>query len=290
MEKSSRALEKPVFNDIVVIEQDEGLRGNLSSLLHGYCRNLFSFESLKPAFTHLKRRSLPSVVVTDLYLPDGHSLDLIRSCVSQSEVIVISGQASQEEAFLLGKMGVKSYLKKPFDARRLNSVLDKFLESNKTDTKLTINTFGGLSIRRNDNEIPFTRKTPYKILEFIACILSFGARNVPVCRVCDYLWPDADGDKAEKSFTTCLRRARDLLDPHDTGVLIRKAGKISFNPEKVTIDLWFVDNSASHSMSERHCFYANEHFIQDWLPEYDHSWLIKPRENYRNLTKIFHSC
>lgn len=289
MEKSSRTLEKPVFNDIVVIEQDEVLRGNLALILHGYCKNLFSFESLKPASSHLKRQSLPSVIVTDLYLPDGHSIDLIRYCIGHSDVIVISDQASQEEAFLLGKMGVKGYLRKPFDTSQLNSVLDKFLE-NEVGRKIAINTFGGLSIRKNGSAIPFTRKTPFKILEFIACILSFGARNVPVCKVCDYLWPDADGDKAEKSFTTCLRRARDLLDPNDPAVLIRKAGKISFNPEKVSIDIWCLDKSLASSDDERNAFFANEHFLQEWLPEYDLPWLIRPRDTYRNLVKIFQPC
>jgi DNA-binding response OmpR family regulator len=276
---------KPLCDDIVLIEQDENVRRNLSSVLHGYCRNLFSFDALKPAFLHLKHRRVPSIVVTDLYLPDGPSIDLIRSCLQQSQVIVISNRASLEEAFLLGKMGVKSYFGKPFDAGRLNSVIEQSLDASASDDKLTINTFGGLSILRNGSEIQFSRKTPYKILEFIACVLSLGGRNVPVSRICDRLWPDAEGDKAERSLTASLRRTRDLLDPDGSDVLLRSAGKISFNPEKVAIDFWCFDSALQENMGRAN--YARDHFLQQWLPEYDHQWLIAARNEYQSLGRNF---
>jgi two-component SAPR family response regulator len=282
MEKCSDG--QPFCNDIVLIEQDEKLRRSLSEVLNRYCKNLFSFESLKPALLHLKGRRLPSVIVTDLYLPDGTSTDLIRSCLRQSEVIVISNRASQEEAFMLGKMGVKSYLGKPVDTLLLASVISQSLGVNKADNKFTINTFGGLSILKNDREIKFHRKTPYKILEFIACVLALGAKNVPTYRISDYLWPDAEGDKAEKNLKTCLRRARDLLDPEDASVIVRESGRISLNSDKVLVDLWCLDK-APRGSAGRSMPYSREHFCQDWLPEYDRSWLIKPRAKYKVMAQ-----
>jgi len=284
--ESSSLASRSFLKEVVLIEQDEKLRRNLSELLNGYCKNLFSFESLRPAFLHLKQRNFPSVVVTDLYLPDGRSIDLIKSCVRKSEVIVISSLVSQEEAFLLGKMGVKSFFKKPVDIHRLNSVLEQSLDGKKIENKLAINTFGGLSILKNDCEIQFGRKSPYKILEFIACILSFGAKNVPVRKICDHLWPDADGDKAEKNFTTCLRRARDLLGSEDSDAIIRSSGKVSFNSEKVIVDFWCLDKSLCGSGGDEHKSYSEGHFYQDWLPEYDSPWVLNPREKYKNLAKI----
>ncbi len=66
----------------------------------------------------------PDVVLTDLMLPDGSGLDLVRSAAERgAQVILITGYASVETAVEALRCGATDYLTKPVDLPRLKAIL-----------------------------------------------------------------------------------------------------------------------------------------------------------------------
>jgi len=76
---------------------------------------------------------------------------------------------------------------------------------------LKIITMGGLRILLEGEPLGFSRKTPQKPLDLLKALIAFGGRNVPVEKITEALWPEADGDLALKSLETNVRRLRRLL-------------------------------------------------------------------------------
>jgi two-component system, NtrC family, response regulator HydG len=87
-------------------------------------------------FTVRKARSLaearelagsesPDLMLSDLVLPDGSGLDLLKEvrASSDSEVVLVTGHASVDTAVEALRMGASDYLTKPIDIARLKTVL-----------------------------------------------------------------------------------------------------------------------------------------------------------------------
>ncbi|MCG8314574.1 MAG: hypothetical protein MI976_15300 [Pseudomonadales bacterium] len=272
------------FKEILLIEYDQQQLEYLTPILTHYCQSLYTYQSLKDTYSHLKKSGSPTVIVTNDVLPDGKPNNLIKSYRDRSCIIVMSDLCKPEDAFMFGRLGAQRFINKPFDQKKIDTVLNDVYQYN-PPKKYLITTFGGLSISKNLNEVVHSRKPPYKVLEFIACIAALGGINVPVATICDYLWPDLEGDKAKKNFTICLRRARDLFGNNDTDVIIRKSSRVSFNPRNVLIDIWLLPNSPVPNISPMNCLLAKHHFFEPWLPEYDQYWAIEPRKKYSMISK-----
>ena len=84
------------------------------------------------------------------------------------------------------------------------------------------------------------RKSPYRLLALLKTLAAMGGRDVPAERLCDALWPDADGDAAYRALETGLSRLRRLLGI-DAALLLR-AGKVSLSPRWVSLDLWVFEH------------------------------------------------
>ncbi len=83
------------------------------------------------------------------------------------------------------------------------------------------------------------RKTAQRLLELLKALAAMGGHDVPTERLCDAVWPDADGDAAHRSLDAALSRLRRLIG-HDEAVQVR-AGKVSLNPALVGLDLWVLE-------------------------------------------------
>ncbi|HYD50658.1 MAG TPA: sigma-54 dependent transcriptional regulator [Terriglobales bacterium] len=66
----------------------------------------------------------PDVMLTDLLLPDGSGMDLVKEAVANNlQVVVITGHASVESAVEALRVGAADYLTKPLDIGRLKVIL-----------------------------------------------------------------------------------------------------------------------------------------------------------------------
>ena len=80
-------------------------------------------KNLAEAREHLNEK-VPDLILTDLVLPDGNSLDLLRELDGkQSDVVLITGHASVDTAVEALRLGVLDYLLKPVDVARLKIIL-----------------------------------------------------------------------------------------------------------------------------------------------------------------------
>jgi DNA-binding NtrC family response regulator len=71
------------------------------------------------------------LIVFDVRLPDGSGLDVAKGALELRPaplLIAISGQADRQEAFKLGRMGVRGLLDKPIDLLHLGSIIEHVLE------------------------------------------------------------------------------------------------------------------------------------------------------------------
>jgi DNA-binding NtrC family response regulator len=81
-------------------------------------------DSLRAARIHMSRLQ-PDVLLTDLQLPDGQGIELVKDLESResTEVILITGHASVESAVQALRLGASDYLVKPVDVERLRAIL-----------------------------------------------------------------------------------------------------------------------------------------------------------------------
>lgn len=99
---------------------------------------------------------------------------------------------------------------------------------------IKIFTLGRFEILRDDQPMHFPGKEQKKPLELLKALIAFGGRDVSMERLTDALWPDADGDQANRSFETTLSRLRKLLDGED--VLVYRARQLTLNPLTCWVD------------------------------------------------------
>ena len=82
----------------------------------------------------------------------------------------------------------------------------------------------------------FPGRVHRKPLAMLKAIVAMGGTEVPMECIVDALWPDADGDRAYKSFTTTLHRLRKLVG---TGTAIRHhEAKVSLDGSCCWVDVW----------------------------------------------------
>lgn len=97
---------------------------------------------------------------------------------------------------------------------------------------LRIELFDGARILLDDEELQVGGKLAQMLL-FLACL---GGRNAWVSRVrvADLLWPDSEGDKAQRSLDTSIHRLRRQL--HSEAMIQTRTGFVRLNPGLVQVD------------------------------------------------------
>ena len=119
-------------------------------------------------------------------------------------------------------------------------------------------------------------------LRLLQALIALGGREVNERRLCDQLWPDAEGDAAASSLGVTLHRLRQLLK---IDCIIRREGRLSLDSKVVWSDVWAFerilgDPSAAQRMtlSDLRSLYQGD-FLQD---QDDASWMLPLREHVRS--------
>ena len=131
-------------------------------------------------------------------------------------------------------------------------------------------------------------KSAHKLLELLKALIAFGGRHVPGTQLADLLWPDADGDAAQKSLETSVHRLRKRLGSEDA--ILVQDGKISLNDKICHLDLWSfnhlaneledpsLDADAWEGKAQAALRLYSQHLLAD---EIELPWMSGPRESVR---------
>jgi len=115
---------------ILIVDDEPELRMLLKSILE----TDFSVTDADSGATLIKKFSddAPDVILLDLKLPDANGLDLlpqIKKNWPDTEVIVLTGEATFEAAVQATKRGAYHFINKPFDTQALQVTIDRAIEN-----------------------------------------------------------------------------------------------------------------------------------------------------------------
>jgi DNA-binding SARP family transcriptional activator len=152
-----------------------------------------------------------------------------------------------------------------------------------------IRTLGPFGIEVHNRPLELSRHTPRKPLELLMVLIAHGGRMVRRERLCDDLWPDADGATAQQSFDVTLHRLRKVLGVADA--IQSRNGQVSLNEAVCWLDIWAFEamvDALRHDASP-----AGDETglleIDRWLKVYRgmflrervDPWVMPPRERLR---------
>jgi DNA-binding NtrC family response regulator len=112
---------------VLVVEDDVGLCDAIGRLARGLGAEVWQAQTLDDGL-RLLERTTPDLVIADLRLAGRSSFPLIEAAVRRRPtpgVVAMSGQASAEESFRLGQLGVHAYLAKPFASDALIAAMKR---------------------------------------------------------------------------------------------------------------------------------------------------------------------
>ncbi|WP_286238034.1 response regulator transcription factor [Neptuniibacter halophilus] len=123
---------------IYVIEDEEDLGQLICSTLTGFRYQARYFSNAETALQALER-TLPSVCIVDLNLPDMDGMELVRRLESKEVgVIIVSGRDGLADRVLGLEFGADDYITKPFEPRelvaRVQSLLRRIRKQQSTQT------------------------------------------------------------------------------------------------------------------------------------------------------------
>jgi DNA-binding NtrC family response regulator len=115
---------------ILIVDDEADLRAMLKSIL----QDDYAVTLAEDAATlqKLYLQEAPDVILLDLKLPDANGLDLlpqIKKTWPETEVIVLTGEATFEAAVLATKRGAYHFINKPFDTQALQVTIDRAIEN-----------------------------------------------------------------------------------------------------------------------------------------------------------------
>ncbi|MEW6721498.1 MAG: sigma-54 dependent transcriptional regulator [Thermodesulfobacteriota bacterium] len=114
---------------ILVVEDDPGLRFTMTDALEGEGFAVADAGNGAEALRRLREEAF-DIVVTDLRLPDGDGMEILREAkakVPPSSVVVMTGYGTVESAVAAMKSGAEDYLTKPFPMDALLLLFGKIL-------------------------------------------------------------------------------------------------------------------------------------------------------------------
>lgn len=125
-------------------------------------------------------------------------------------------------------------------AARQHSAVREFRPSSPlaegTAWPVRIFTLGRFNLLYEGQPLDYGRKVPHRPLVFMKALIALGGRDVGSSGIASWLWPEADGDNAQRSFDTTLYRLRKMLG--DDRILILRDGKVSLDSRYCWVDVW----------------------------------------------------
>ncbi len=157
---------------------------------------------------------------------------------------------------------------------------------------LQLRTLGTFQMCRNGTPVCFNGKVQKRPIELLKFLMAQGERDIPIDRITDNLWPDADGDMAASAFSSTLNRLRKLIGIK-TAVTLSN-GRVSLDSRYVWVDAHIFEAAARRAFArvsgtaDREKLEACEKVIGSYHgnfldDENGTPWIIAARERLKNL-------
>lgn len=101
---------------------------------------------------------------------------------------------------------------------------------------IRVYTLGCFSLVTNGVAISADGKAKKKPLELLKVLIACGGQRVNDAQLTDALWPEADGDAAQRALITTVQRLRTLLGCKEA--VHHGEGRLSINPQLCWVDVW----------------------------------------------------
>jgi two-component system response regulator PilR (NtrC family) len=116
---------------ILVVDDERSLREMLSIVLGREGYDVTTAEDVGSALDQIRRGPLPDVLISDLKMPDGSGVDVLRALKERSPGsvgLLLTAFASADTAVEAMRLGAVDYLTKPFDVADLKQRVARYLE------------------------------------------------------------------------------------------------------------------------------------------------------------------
>ena len=97
----------------------------------------------------------------------------------------------------------------------------------RTTAPIQIFTLGRFNIAIDKKAIHSKGKASHRPIGLLMALIALGGRDVAPSRLCEFLWPDSEGDSGARNLTITLHRLRSLLQIK--GAVLSDNGKLSLN-------------------------------------------------------------
>jgi two-component system response regulator PilR (NtrC family) len=117
---------------ILVVDDERSLREMLSIVLGREGYEVATAENVGAALDHIRRGPVPDVLISDLRMPDGSGVDVLRALKERSPGsvgLLLTAFASADTAVEAMRLGAVDYLTKPFDVADLKQRVARYLEA-----------------------------------------------------------------------------------------------------------------------------------------------------------------
>jgi len=111
---------------VLVVDDEPAVREVLSMRIESWGYEISTAADVDQARQRVEEHD-PDIVITDVVLPDGSGLDLLRGLSEQEHgrlVLLITAHGSVDQAVEAMKAGARDFLTKPLDYAKLRSILD----------------------------------------------------------------------------------------------------------------------------------------------------------------------
>ena len=129
-QKMTQSVATPVL-DLLLVDDDAELRSDMANYFSRHGQSVEQCASGEEAIERVERRAF-DVVVLDLMMPGMSGLDVLKELQSRnvdSEVVVLTGEATVESAVEAMKLGAREFLTKPISLKELDRLVRKAHET-----------------------------------------------------------------------------------------------------------------------------------------------------------------
>jgi len=183
------------MTSILIVEDDSDIRDILKTYLLVEHYDIAEAQNLHEMTIQLEKKK-PDIILLDIMLPDGDSIDeipFIRSRYPSVGIIVISARGTDRDKIFGIDSGADDYISKPFNPREVVSRVRALLKRLSHDDKTMV--FDTLSINPENYEVSMNEENldlTVKEFEILHLLASHPKKVFSRSELIDRIWYDDD--------------------------------------------------------------------------------------------------